>query len=73
MFNPIQMASAQMQNQLMSNPLFKRAQEMANGKSEQELEQIAKNLCQQRGINLDDAIKQFQQVQSQFTVNKHNP
>lgn len=57
----------------MSNPLFKRAQEMASGKSEQELEQIAKNLCQQRGINLDDAIKQFQQVQSQFTVNKHNP
>ena len=46
----------------MSNPLFQRAQEMANGKSEKELEQIAKNLCQQRGINLEDAEKQFAQM-----------
>lgn len=49
----------------MNNPLFKRAQEMANGKSEQELEQIAKNLCQQRGINLDKAKNQFAQMFNQ--------
>ena len=49
----------------MNNPLFKRAQEMANGKSEQELEQIAKNLSQQRGINLDEAKNQFAQMFNQ--------
>lgn len=47
----------------MRNPLFQRAQEMANGKSEQELEQIARNLCQQRGINFEDAFNQFKQSQ----------
>ena len=49
----------------MNNPSFKRAQEMASGKSEQELEQIAKNLCQQRGINLDEAKNQFAQMFNQ--------
>lgn len=34
---------------------------MASGKNPQELEQIAKNLCQQRGINFDEAWKMFQQ------------
>lgn len=65
MFNPMQIMMSQMQNQLMNNPLFKRAQEMASGKSEQELEQIAKNLCQQRGINLDEAKNQFAQMFNQ--------
>lgn len=48
-----------MQGQLQNNPLFKRAQQMAAGKSEKELEQIAKNLCEQRGINIDQAMEQF--------------
>lgn len=34
---------------------------MASGKSPEELEQIAKNLCKQRGINFDEAWKTFQQ------------
>jgi hypothetical protein len=66
MFNPMQLMMSQIQNQLMSNPLFKRAQEMANGKNEQELEQVARNLCQQRGIDFDSALKQFQQMSSQI-------
>lgn len=45
--------------------MFKRAQEMASGKSEQELEQIARNLCQQRGVNLDEAKNQFAQFFNQ--------
>lgn len=45
---------------MQNNPLFKRAEEMAQGKSEQELEQVARNLCEQRGINLEQAYKQFQ-------------
>ena len=32
---------------------------MAQGKSEQELQQVCKNLCQQRGINIDEAAAQF--------------
>lgn len=47
--NPQQMMSQMMTQQLQSNPLFQRAQQMARGKSPQELEQVAKNLCQQRG------------------------
>lgn len=51
----------QMLNQMMNNnPLFKRAQEMAKGKSQDELKQVANNLCKQRGINIEDAYKQFQ-------------
>lgn len=51
----------QMLNGMMnSNPLFKRAQKMAEGKSQDELKQIANNLCKQMGINIDDAYKQFQ-------------
>ena len=38
-----------------SNPLFQRAQQMAQGKSEQQLEQTAENLCRQRGIDMQQA------------------
>jgi hypothetical protein len=50
-----------LRQQLSSNPLFNRAEEMAKGKSEAELEQIARNLCAQRGIDLEEAWKMFQQ------------
>ena len=56
--NPFQMIQ-----QLQSNPLFQRAQQMSQGTTEQELQQICKNLCQQRGLNLDEAMAQFK---SQF-------
>lgn len=48
-----------MSQQLQSNPLFKRAQQMADGKSPEEIQHICKNLCQQKGIDLDQAIDQF--------------
>ena len=52
----------QMVNQMLrSNPLFQRAMQMAQGKSEDELRQIANNLCKQRGIDIDEACKQFEQ------------
>lgn len=51
----------QMVNQMLrSNPLFQRAQQMAQGKSEEELKQIANNLCKQRGIDLNEAYAQFE-------------
>lgn len=36
-----------MTNMFQNNPLFQRAQQMVQGKSEQEIEQIASNLCKQ--------------------------
>ena len=56
MQNPQQM----MQGMLQNNPLFQRAHQMAQGKSEQELEQVARNLCQQRGVDFDAMKQQFQ-------------
>lgn len=63
--NPQQMMGQMMTQQLQNNPLFQRAQQMAQGKSPQELEQVAKNLCQQRGIDLDSAMNQFKQMMGQ--------
>lgn len=51
-----------LQQMYKNNPIFKRAQQMANGKSEQELQQIAVNLCKQRGIDINQAFNQFQQI-----------
>lgn len=64
MTNPFQMIQ-----QIQSSPLFKRAQEMAKGKSEKELQQICKNLCQQMGVDIDKAAAQFN---SQFGGNGLN-
>lgn len=57
---------------LRSNPMFQRAQQMAQGKSQDELKQIAKNLCEQRGINIDDAFQQFQQQMGSMFGNHGN-
>lgn len=48
-----------MSKMLQGNPMFQRAQQMAQGKNQQQLEQTAKNLCQQIGIDYNDALKQF--------------
>lgn len=50
----------------MNNPLYKRAQQMAQGKSEKELEQTALNLCKQRGIDINQAFEQFKQFKKSF-------
>ena len=60
MQNPQQM----MQGMFQNNPLFQRAQQMAQGKSEQELEQVARNLCQQRGVDFEAMKQQFQGMMS---------
>lgn len=63
--NPQQMMNQMMLGQFQNNPLFQRAQQMAQGRSPQELEQVARNLCQQRGIDLNQAIAQFNRVMGQ--------
>lgn len=45
-----------------SSPLYQRAVQMANGKTPAELEQVARNICEQKGINFDDAYKAFAQM-----------
>ena len=61
LFNPQQavanlvMEKANCQN----NPLFQRAQQMADGKNEDQLEQTARNLCKQRDIDFDTAFAEF--------------
>lgn len=49
-----------MMNQLNSNPFFKQAQQMTQGKSPSEIKQICQNICNQRGIDFDAALTQFQ-------------
>lgn len=44
---------------ISNNPLFLRAQEMAKGKSEQELEQIARNICEQKGLDYEKMKQLF--------------
>lgn len=39
---------------------------MAQGRTPQELEQIAMNLCQNSGIDMQSAMQQFQQFRNQF-------
>jgi hypothetical protein len=56
--NPMQM----MMQQFNGNPLFQRAQQMAQGKTPNEVQQIAQNLCNQRGIDINQAFQQFQQM-----------
>ena len=42
------------------NPLFARAQQMAEGKSPQELQQIALNICKEKGLDMNQMMQQFQ-------------
>ena len=64
--NPNQMMNpmAMLQN-LNSNPLFQQAQRMAQGKSEVEIIQIARNICREKGINFDEAYSIFQSQYNQ--------
>ena len=51
---------------MQNNPLFSRAQLMAKGKSDTELEQIAKNICKEKGIDYAQAMNTFKQFSSMF-------
>ena len=73
-FNPMQMMQvmgqlqqsnnpmALMQNMFGNNPLMQRAMMMGQGKSPEQLQQIARNLAQQRGISPE----QFNMMMSNF-------
>lgn len=54
------------QQNIGSNPLFKQAQKMSQGKSEQEIIQIAKNICKEKGIDFDSAFSTFKSMMGGF-------
>lgn len=53
--NPIQF----LQSMALQNPTAGNLLQMMNGKSPKELENIARNMAQERGLDLDQVLKQF--------------
>lgn len=47
---------------LNSNPLFLQAQKMSQGKNEQEIILIARNICNEKGIDFDSALSSFKSM-----------
>ena len=46
-------------SQAISNPILKNAIDMANKGDTKGVEQLARNLCKEKGINVDDAVRQI--------------
>ena len=62
--NPQQfMQSMMSNNQIMSNPMAKNALDMAQKGNMQGIEQMARNICKERGLNPDDVMSQ---IRNQF-------
>ena len=62
--NPQQFLQNAMQNtQFMQNPIFKNTVDMIKKGDDKGLEEMARNLCAEKGINPEDAIKQ---IKTQF-------
>ena len=61
MGNPVSMMHSQSMNQMQrQNPqLFKKVQEMTNGKNEVQLKELASNIAKERGIDLNNFASQF--------------
>ena len=62
--NPQQLLQRMMGNsQIMSNPIMKNTMQMAQQGNIQGIEQMARNLCREKGLNADDV---FNQIKSRF-------
>ena len=46
-------------NRVMGNPIIKNAMSMVQSGNSKEIEQMARNLCKEKGINPDDVMKQI--------------
>lgn len=58
--NPQQMVQQLMGNsQLMQNPIAKNAMQMAQSGDTKGIEQMARNLCKEKGLNPDEAMNQI--------------
>lgn len=58
--NPMNMMLQAMASRLSGNPMFERAQQMAQGKDVSQIQEVAKNLCKQRGFDYDKMLGEFQ-------------
>lgn len=57
--NPQQFIQQAMNNsRLMSNPMAKNALQMAQSGNVQGVEQMARNICKEKGLNPDDVLAQ---------------
>lgn len=50
-------------SQIMSNPMMKNTMQMAQQGNMQGIEQMARNLCKEKGLSADDV---FNQIKSRF-------
>lgn len=57
------MQSMMNNNQAMQNPILKNALEMAQKGDKQGVEELARNLCREKGVNPEEAIGK---IKSQF-------
>ena len=58
--NVMGMVQQMMSNsQVMSNPMIKNAMSLAQSGNSKGIEQMARNLCKEKGINPDDVMKQI--------------
>ena len=65
--NPQQMIQQMMgNNQITQNPILKNTLEMAQKGDSKGIEELARNLCKEKGVNPDDAINQ---LKSKFGMN----
>lgn len=58
-FNMMSNPQQGIQMMIQQNPQFAQVYQMAQGKSPAELEQLAHNICQQRGIDYNAAMQAF--------------
>lgn len=64
MKNPQQFLQQMMgNNSVMSNPMARNAMQMAQNGDSKGIEQMARNLCKEKGLNADDV---FNQIKSRF-------
>lgn len=53
-------------NEVMKNPILKNTMEMAQSGNSKGVEELARNLCKEKGINADEALNK---IKSQFGIN----
>lgn len=65
--NPQQMIVQMMRSQAGNNPIMKNALNMLENGDNKGIEELARNLCKEKGINPDDAVSQ---LKDQLGLNK---
>lgn len=57
--NPQQLMMSVLENQMSNNPMGQNLLHLAKNNQMQGIEQIARNICQQRGVDYDTAFNNF--------------